>query len=59
MIVLKPIMIQKCSAKCVFTVRLREDEDDPKVDNNLEAFAQNQCVTWEEYAEFDAEISTN
>ena len=56
----QPTTIQKCFQKCGFAaVSLSEGaEDNPVVDSDLQVFTENVGMTWDEYANFDADLAT-
>ena len=56
----KPTTIQKCLARCVFNKATCSDqEEETVIDSNITAFVETCGVSWEEYQNFDHDLSMN
>ena len=56
----KPKTIQKCFARCGFNKATCSDQEEENViDSNITAFVETCGVSWEEYTNFDHDLSTN
>ena len=55
----KPTTVQKCFAMCGFNKANCSDQEEVVIDSNITALVETWGVSWEEYANFYRDLSTN